>query len=64
MQEPFALRLYREFLQGKSIAELSGESGIPVERIESRLRAAAAHIWARPNGMPWERQIRIRVVRR
>ncbi len=49
MQEQFALRLYREFLGGKSVAELSGEFGIPVERIEARLRAAGLHLIARPD---------------
>jgi hypothetical protein len=44
MQEPFAVQIYREFLGGKTIAELSGELSIPAERIERRLRAAAAYL--------------------
>jgi hypothetical protein len=65
MQEPFALQLYREFLRGKSISQLSGEFGITAERIEIRLRAAAAHL---ENGGPQvqrdRRTVKIRIVRR
>ena len=64
MQEPFALQLYREFLDGKSIAELSGETGIPAERIERRLRVAALHRGARAVADTRVGEIRIRVVRR
>jgi hypothetical protein len=41
--EPFALQLYRRFLGGYTIEELSGEFGIPPERIAMRIRAAEAH---------------------
>ena len=64
MQEPFALQLFREFLDGKSIAELSGESGIPADRIERRLRAAALHQGCRRGRDDWQREIRMRAVRR
>lgn len=39
--EPFALQLYRRFLNGESIAALELDLGIPAERIEMRIRAAA-----------------------
>jgi hypothetical protein len=62
-QESFTVRLYREFLGGKSISELSSELGIPEERIEWRLRAAALHWGSGPaaNGV---RKVVIRLVRR
>jgi hypothetical protein len=41
--EPFALQLYRRFLDGDTIAELALELGIPAERIEIRIRAAARY---------------------
>jgi len=44
MRSPFALRVYQDFLNGKSITKLSGELGIPAERIEDRLRAAAQYL--------------------
>jgi hypothetical protein len=65
MQEPFALQLYRAFLRGKSISELSGEFGISAERIEYRLRAAAAHLEGRePREQRGRRTVTIRIVRR
>lgn len=39
--EPFAIQIYRRFLNGETIATLSLELGIPAERIETRIRAAA-----------------------
>ncbi|MBZ5580960.1 MAG: hypothetical protein LAQ30_01920 [Acidobacteriia bacterium] len=63
MLEPYALQLYREFLNGKSVAELAGESGIPVDRIESRLRAAALRLIAWPQRHSCEGKVRIRIVR-
>lgn len=63
MQEQFAVRVLREFLEGKSISDLSLELGIPQERIERRLRAAALHL----NHDPAEisgRRVMIRIVRR
>jgi hypothetical protein len=41
MQEPFALVLYRRFLNGESAERLSEELDIPLDRIEMRLQAAA-----------------------
>ena len=41
MREPFALELYRRFLNGESAEQLSAELEIPVDRIELRLRVAA-----------------------
>jgi hypothetical protein len=46
--EPFALHLLREYQRGKTVEGLSLETGIPLERIEMRLRAAAAHIREHP----------------
>ncbi len=42
MFEPFAIQLYRRYLNGESVQQLSLRLGIPAERIEQRLRAAAA----------------------
>lgn len=44
MQEPFAVELYRRVLDGESAEELSRELGIPLDRIEQRLRAAEAYL--------------------
>jgi DNA-directed RNA polymerase specialized sigma24 family protein len=44
MLAPFALEIYRRYLNGESVEELSRELGIPVERIEYRLRAAEAYL--------------------
>lgn len=41
--EPFALQLYRRFLTGETIAQLSTQLGIPADRIETRIRAAAVY---------------------
>ena len=42
--EPFALQLYRRFLKGETIGQLSSKLGIPTDRIESRIRAAAVYV--------------------
>jgi hypothetical protein len=39
--KPFAVELLKEYRNGKSVEELSHETGIPAERIDIRLRAAA-----------------------
>jgi hypothetical protein len=39
--EPFAIQIYRRFLDGETIAGLALELGIPVDRVEIRIRAAA-----------------------
>lgn len=44
MFTPFALELYRRYLNGETIEELSAELGIPRERIEDRIRAAEAYL--------------------
>jgi DNA-directed RNA polymerase specialized sigma24 family protein len=44
MLTPFALDVYRRYLDGESVAELSRELGIPSDRIETRLRAAEAYV--------------------
>ena len=43
MFEPFAMEIYRRYVNGATVEELSVDLGIPVERIEQRLRAAAAY---------------------
>jgi DNA-directed RNA polymerase specialized sigma24 family protein len=42
MLVPFALEIYRRYLNGETIEKLSAELGISVERIEFRIRAAEA----------------------
>ena len=39
--EPFAIQLYRRFLDGETIARLALDLGIPEDRVETRIRAAA-----------------------
>lgn len=39
-REPFAIQLFRDFLCGRTVDELSG-GAIPRDRIEMRLRVAA-----------------------
>ncbi len=41
--EPFAMELYRRFLNGETVQQLSAELAIPPERISRRLEAAAAY---------------------
>ncbi len=43
MSEPFALELYRRFLSGETVDQLAAELAIPPERIDRRIRAAAAY---------------------
>ena len=40
MLKPFALELLRQHLNGKTVEQLSRETGIPPKRIEMRLEAA------------------------
>ncbi len=42
--EPFAVYLLKEHQKGKTVEVLSRETGIPVERIEMRLRAANLYL--------------------
>ncbi len=44
MAEAFALELYRRFVNGESILDLSRDLGIPAERIRRRLEAAAVFV--------------------
>jgi hypothetical protein len=39
--QPFALMLYRRFLDGETVEDLAAGLGIPEERIEQRIRVAA-----------------------
>lgn len=41
--EPFAFQIYRRFLAGETIGGLSEDLGIPPDRIEMRIRAAAVY---------------------
>jgi hypothetical protein len=65
MREAFALALYREFLKGKSISELSAELGIAEDRVERRIRAAAVHLAGeRDVERRHEGSVLLRIVRR
>jgi hypothetical protein len=44
MFEPFAVQVYRRHLQGESVKQLAARYGIPPDRIERRLRAAADYL--------------------
>ena len=44
MFTPFAVEVYRRYLSGETIDELSRELGIPRERIEDSIRAAEAYV--------------------
>lgn len=44
MFEPFAIELHRRFLNGETVEQLSIKLGIPADRIEARIRAAAAYL--------------------
>ena len=41
---PFAIQLYQQFRGGKTALELATETGIPLERIEQRIRAAEIYL--------------------
>jgi hypothetical protein len=45
---PFALQLLEQHWNGKTVEQLSCETGIPSERIEMRLRAAMAYLQRLP----------------
>lgn len=47
--EPFALQLYRRFLNGESMTALALDLGIPLERVELRIRAAARYRETHPD---------------
>ena len=44
MMEPLAIEIYRRYLNGETVEQLSADLGIPEERIEYRLRAAQAYV--------------------
>lgn len=44
MRKPFAIELYQRYLEGESAEQLAHEMGIPLERIELRLQAAAIYL--------------------
>ena len=44
MMTPFALEVYRRYLNGETMEELSATLEIPLDRIESRIRAAEAYL--------------------
>ncbi len=44
MLKPFALQLLEEHRNGKTVEQLSRETGIPADRIEMRLKAAVAYL--------------------
>jgi hypothetical protein len=46
--EPFAVHLLGEYQRGKTVEQLSRDTGIPIERIEMRLKAATAHVQRAP----------------
>jgi DNA-directed RNA polymerase specialized sigma24 family protein len=48
--EPFALQIYKRFLDGETITDLAISLGIPADRIETRIRAAALFCQARRSG--------------
>lgn len=52
MFEPLAVEIYRQHLSGKTIPQLAAEYGIPVGRIEPRIKAAAKFLAAQPHGRP------------
>lgn len=41
---PFAVQIYRRFQNGETVLQLSQRLGIPADRIEQRLRAAAQYL--------------------
>ena len=41
MFEPFAVEVYRRYLNGETVEQLAAHLEIPTERIEMRIQAAA-----------------------
>jgi len=41
---PFAIQLLEQHMNGETVEQLARDTGMPVERIEMRLRAATAHV--------------------
>ncbi len=44
MYKPFAIEIYRRFKKGESVQQLAERLGIPADRIEKRINAAAVHL--------------------
>lgn len=44
MREPLAVELYRRYLSGDTVEQLSTELGISVDRIRQRIDAAALYL--------------------
>jgi DNA-directed RNA polymerase specialized sigma24 family protein len=44
MREPLAVELYRRYLRGDTVEQLSTELGISVERVRQRIDAAALYL--------------------
>ncbi len=44
MPEPFAIQIYRRYASGETIEYIAEELGIPVERVEIRIRAAVLYL--------------------
>jgi DNA-directed RNA polymerase specialized sigma24 family protein len=44
MFEPFAVELYRRFLNGETVQQLAASLGIPADRVEIRIRAASRYL--------------------
>ncbi len=51
MLEPFALEIYRRHMEGESVEQLSAALGIPADRVEQRIRAAAAYVFSRSRSL-------------
>lgn len=41
--QPFALMLYRRYLEGETVEQLAAGLGIPEDRVEQRIRVAALY---------------------
>lgn len=44
MSEPFAVQIYRRFLNGETVKQLARALGIPADRVEKRIHAAAEYL--------------------
>ena len=42
--KPFAIQLLEQYRKGKTVEQLSRDTGIPSERIEMRLNVATAYV--------------------
>jgi DNA-directed RNA polymerase specialized sigma24 family protein len=44
MFEPFAVEIYRRFLNGETVQQLAARLDIPADRVEKRIRVAALYL--------------------